>query len=102
MGGCWERIWGQTCRKVWDLEKCVFTFKRMPCAGDRRRGEEGDAQEMEGDAHLGDAHLGPELKAYEPDRWLMGVQAQALALMSQFSSDRDSFWARGLYELVEL
>jgi len=46
-----------------------------------------------GDAHLGDAHLGPELKAYEPDRWLMGVQAQALALMSQFSSDKDSFWA---------
>ena len=32
----------------------------------------------------------------------MGVQAQALALMSQFSSDRDSLWARGLYELVEL
>ena len=55
-----------------------------------------------GDAHLGDAHLGPERKAYEPERWLMGVQAQALALISQFSSDRDSFWARGLYELVEL
>ena len=53
-------------------------------------------------AHLGDAHLGPERKAYEPERWLMGVQAQALALMSQFSSDRDSLWARGLYELVEL
>ena len=93
----------------------MFTFKRMPCAGDRRRGEEGDAQEMEGDAHLGDAHLGPELKAYEPDRWLMGVQAQALALMSQCSpgsrpgpdvslQQRQGLLLgrRGLFEQVEL
>ena len=29
MGGYWRRIWGQTCRKVWGLEKCAFTFKRM-------------------------------------------------------------------------
>ena len=48
---------------------------------------------MEGDAHLGDAHLVPEPRAYKPDGLLVRVQGEALALMSQFSSDKDSFWA---------
>ena len=51
--------------------------------------------------HLGDA-LMPilyQLRAYKPDGLLVRVQGDALALMSQFSSDRDSLWAGGLYEL---
>ena len=45
--------------------------------------------------HLGDA-LMPilyQLRAYKPDGLLVRVQGDALALMSQFSSDKDSFRA---------
>ena len=42
--------------------------------------------------HLGDA-LMPRLRAYKPDGLLVRVQGDALALMSQFSSVKDSFRA---------
>ena len=42
--------------------------------------------------HLGDA-LMPRVRAYKPDGLLVGVQGDALALMSQFSSVKDSFRA---------
>ena len=54
---------------------------------------------MEGDAHLGDAHLVPEPRAYKPERLLVGVQGDALALMSQVQQRQGLLLGRrGLYE----
>ena len=54
---------------------------------------------MEGNVHLGDAHLVPEPRAYKPDGLLVGVQASALALMSQVQQQQGLLLGRrGLYE----